>query len=82
MIFTFMTIKLQWQLMKMIMMTDLLSMKQKGEKLWKKKVGCEFIRIDNDKKESHISKAITKIFRYIKQSTKKTLIKEVIKIRV
>ena len=38
------------------------------------KLGCNFIRIDFEKKEFNIFKAINEIFRHMKQSTKKTLI--------
>ena len=39
--------------------------------------GYKFIRIDPEKEDFDIFKAIKEIFRHIKQSTKKTLINEI-----
>ena len=43
----------------------------KRQKPIKQELGCKFIRIDPDKEDFHIFRAINKIFRHIKQSTKK-----------
>ena len=57
----------------------------KRQKAIKQKLGCEFIRIDFDKEDFDIFKAINERFRYIKQSsnqltkqsTKKNLINKI-----
>ena len=53
----------------------------KREKAIEQELVCEFIRINSDKEDFDIFKAISKIFKYIKQSsnqlTKKTLIDRV-----
>ena len=46
----------------------------KRKKAIKQELGCKFIRIDPDKEDFDIFRAINEIFRYIKQSTKKILI--------
>ena len=38
---------------------------------------CKFVRIDPDKKDFEIFRAINEIFRHIKQSTKKTVINKI-----
>ena len=43
----------------------------KRQKAIEKELGCKFLRIDPDKEDSDIFRAINEIFRYIKQSTKK-----------
>ena len=40
-------------------------------------LGCKFIRVDPDKEDLDIFRAINEIFRHIKQSTKKTLINKI-----
>ena len=47
--------------------------KVKRQKVIEQELGCKFIRIDWDKKELDIFRTINEAFRYIKQSTKKTL---------
>ena len=49
--------------------------KMKGRKATEQELGCKCIRIDSDKED--IFRAINKIFRHIKQSTKKTLINKI-----
>ena len=44
------------------------------QKAIEQEVGCKFIRIDPDKEEFDIFRAINEMIRYIKRSTKKTLI--------
>ena len=44
------------------------------QKVIEEEVGCKFIRIDPDKEEFDIFRAINEMIRYIKRSTKKTLI--------
>ena len=51
---------------------DLEYVKKKAKR--QEKLGCEFIRIDPDKKEFDIHKAINEIFRHVKQLSTKTLI--------
>ena len=48
--------------------------KIKRQKAIEQELGCKFIRIDLDKEDFDIFRAINEIFRHIKQSTKKTLI--------
>ena len=48
--------------------------KIKRQKAIEQEIGCKFIRIDLDKEDFDIFRAINEIFRHIKQSTKKTLI--------
>ena len=50
--------------------------KIKRQKSIEPELGCNFIRIDPDKEDFDIFRAINEIFRHIKQSTKKTLTKE------
>ena len=47
---------------------------RKRQKAIEQKMGCKFIRIDPEKEEFDIFRAIREIFRHIKQSTKKILI--------
>ena len=49
----------------------------KRQKAIEQKLGCKFIRIDPDQEEFHILRIINEIFRYIKQSTKETLINKI-----
>ena len=49
----------------------------KRQKALEQEIGCKFIRIDPDKEEFDIFKTANKIFRHIKQSTKKTLINKI-----
>ena len=44
---------------------------KKRQKATEQKLGCKFIRIEPDKEEFHISRAISETFRHIKRSTKK-----------
>ena len=46
-------------------------------KATEQKLGCKVIRTDPDKEDLDIFKAINEIFRYIKQSTKKSPINEI-----
>ena len=46
----------------------------KRQKAIEQKMVCKFIRIDPEKEEFDIFRAIREIFRHIKQSTEKTLI--------
>ena len=46
----------------------------KRQKAIEKELGCRFIRIDPGKEDFDIFRAISEIFRHIKQSTKKTVI--------
>ena len=57
--------------MKMGTATEILTANQNGKKAIEKELGCKFLRIDPDKEDSDIFRAINEIFRYIKQSTKK-----------
>ena len=43
----------------------------KRQKATEKRLGCVFIKIDPDKENSNIFKAINKIFSYIRQSSNK-----------
>ena len=52
--------------------------KIKRQKVLEQKLGCKFIRINPEKKEFDISRAINEIFRQNKQSTKKTLINKIL----
>ena len=47
---------------------------RKRQKAIEQKMGCKFIRIDPEKEEFDIFRAIREIFRHIKQSIKKILI--------
>ena len=64
--------------MKMLKVTEILTKKYKQKKAIEHKLGCKFIRIDQDKRIFHVFKAINEIFSHIKQSsnqlTKKTFI--------
>ena len=51
--------------------------KIKRQKAKEQELGCKFVGIDPDKEESDIIRAINEIFRYIKQSAKKTLINKI-----
>ena len=51
--------------------------KMKRRKAIKQELFCKFIRIDPDKEDFDIFRAINEIFRRIKQSTKKTLINKI-----
>ena len=46
----------------------------KRQKAIEQKMVCKFIRIDPEKEEFDIFRAIREIFRHVKQSTEKTLI--------
>ena len=52
--------------------------KIKRQKAIEQELGCKFIRIDPDKEDFDIFKAVNDIFRHIKQSTKKTLISKIL----
>ena len=60
--------------MKMNTANKILTTKKKRQKAIEKELGYKFIRIDPDKEEFDIFRAMNEIFRHIKQSTKKTLI--------
>ena len=45
----------------------------KRQKAIEQELGCTFIKIDPDKEDFDIFRAISEIFRHIKQSTNKTL---------
>ena len=66
--------------MKLVIITEILTIKKK-QKAIEQELGCEFIRIDPDKKDFDTFKAINEIFRRIKQSfnqvTKKALIHKI-----
>ena len=49
----------------------------KRQKAMEQELNCKFIRIDPDKADFDIFRAINEIFRHIKQSTKKTLINKI-----
>ena len=49
----------------------------KRQKAIQQETGCKFIRIDPDKEEFDIFRAINEIFRHIKQSTKKVVISKI-----
>ena len=49
----------------------------KRQKVIEQKLECKFIRIDPDKEDFDIFRAIIEIIRHIKPSTKKTLINKV-----
>ena len=49
----------------------------KRQKAKEQEFGCKFIRIDPDKEDFDIFRALNQIFRQIKQSTKKTLISKI-----
>ena len=49
----------------------------KKQKVIEQETGCKFIRIDPDKEEFDIFRAINEIFRHIKQSTKKVVISKI-----
>ena len=51
-------------------MIEILIMKYKEKKI-RKELGCEFIRINPDEQNFDIFKAINKIHRHIKKTTKK-----------
>ena len=51
--------------------------KIKRQKTINQERGCKFIRNDPDKEEFDIFKTINEIFRYVKQSAKKTLINKI-----
>ena len=65
--------------MKMETATAILTIKRKvkRQKAIKQEVHFKFIRVDPDKKDFNIFRAINEIFRYIKQLTKKTLTNEI-----
>ena len=48
--------------------------KVKRQKAIKQEIGCKFIRIDPEKEDFDIFRAINEIFRHIKQSNKKIVI--------
>ena len=50
----------------------------KRQKAIEQELACKFIRIDPGKKVFDIFETINKIFRHIKQSTKKTLTKKIL----
>ena len=52
---------------------ELLTAKKTRKKTIKQELGCKFIRIDPDKEDFDVFKAINEILRHIKQSTKKLL---------
>ena len=62
--------------MKMDTPTEILTTK-KRQKAIEQEPGCTFIRIDPDKEEFDIFRAINKTFRHIKQSNKKTLMNKI-----
>ena len=51
--------------------------KIKRQKTKEQELGCKFIRIDPDKEDPDIFRAISEIFGHIKQSTKKALINKI-----
>ena len=63
--------------MNMVIVIEKLSMKNK-EKETKKRLDCEFIRINPDESNFSINRAINKTHRYINKSTRE-LIKELTK---
>ena len=72
----FVTIKSQQKLMKMDAVTEVLTMKSKKQKVIEQELNCKFIRINFSKEDFDIFRAINEIFRQIKQSTQKTVIKK------
>ena len=50
----------------------------KIQKAIEQELDCNFIRIDPDKEEFDIFRAVNEIFRHIKKSTKKTLINKIL----
>ena len=52
----------------MVIVIEILTIDKKTKAI-EKELGCEFIRIDPDKNNFDIFKAITEIFRQIKQSS-------------
>ena len=53
--------------------------KRKRQKVIKQELGCQFIRIDPDKKDFDSFKTVNDIFKHITQSTKKTVINKISK---
>ena len=51
--------------------------KIKRQKTINQELGCKFITNDPDKEEFDIFKTVNQIFRYVKQSAKKTLINKI-----
>ena len=49
----------------------------KRQRLMEQELDCKYIRIDTDKEDFDIFRAINEIFRHIKQSSKKTLINKI-----
>ena len=49
----------------------------KRQKAIEQETGCKFIRINPDKEEFDIFRAINEIFRHIKQSTKKVVMSKI-----
>ena len=48
-----------------------------NQKATQQELGCKFMRLEPGKEEFHIFRAINKIFRHIKQSSKKTQINKI-----
>ena len=65
--------------MKMETATAILTIKRKAKRQTaiKQEVHCKFIRVDPDKEDFNIFRAINEIFRRIKQLTKTTLINKI-----
>ena len=57
--------------MKMDKVTEYLSQNKKKQKAKEQELGCKFNRVDPEKEDFDIFRAINEIFRHIKQSTKK-----------
>ena len=51
--------------------------KIKRQKAIEEELGCKFIKIDSEKEDFDIFRAINEIFRHIKQSNEKTLINKI-----
>ena len=61
-----MIISSQYKLMKMDTVTEISTTKQKKQKAIEQELACKFIRIDPDKEDFDIFRAINEIFRHIK----------------
>ena len=70
----FMITDLQKKLMNLVIMIDIVIMEKNREKRLKEELNCVFVRINPDKKDFNIFKAINKIHRHMFKSTKKFVI--------
>ena len=76
-IFIFMNISLQLQLMNQENTNRKINHEIKRQTALEKKLNCIFIRINPDEKDFNIFKEINKIHRHIKKSFKKSLIDKI-----